>query len=121
MPDVRVQCPVCEKKFIPKELISAVPKPEEKTTEEIENDVVSKNVYERLTKVERRILHYITEGGSNKEVAKFMATSEQVVKNYMRSIFDKTGQDNRVLVAVFVADHPMLRGLLEEAVTTLPN
>jgi hypothetical protein len=41
-----------------------------------------------------------------------LKTSEQVIKNYMRSIFDKTGVSDRLELALFTIHH---RGLAQAA------
>ena len=37
-----------------------------------------------------------------------LATTEQVIKNYLRSIYDKTGVSDRLELALFTIHHRML-------------
>lgn len=49
-----------------------------------------------LTARERRVVKLVAEGLSNKEVAARYGTTEHVIKNYLRTIFDKTGMSTRL-------------------------
>jgi DNA-binding NarL/FixJ family response regulator len=50
---------------------------------------------------ERRVIELVAEGLKNKEVAEVIGTSEHVVKNYLRTIYDKLGLWNRVELALW--------------------
>jgi two-component system response regulator DevR len=50
---------------------------------------------------ERRVIELVAEGLKNKEVAKAIGTTEPVVKNYLRVIYDKLGFWNRVELALW--------------------
>jgi DNA-binding NarL/FixJ family response regulator len=75
-------------------------------------DRVGANVLERLTPKELQIVALIAEGSKNKEIALQLGTKEQVVKNYLRSIYDKTGVSDRLELALFTIHH---RALAEAA------
>lgn len=60
-----------------------------------------------LTPQERRILSFIAEGMTNRQIAEGMFLAEKTVKNYVTSILDKLGMDSRTQAAVFAATHPM--------------
>lgn len=75
-------------------------------------DRVGTNVLERLTPKELQIVALIAEGSKNKEIALQLGTKEQVVKNYLRSIYDKTGVSDRLELALFTIHH---RALAEAA------
>ena len=45
------------------------------------------------------------EGLTNREIAKIIGTTEQVVKNYLRTAFDKLGVWSRLELALYVANH----------------
>lgn len=75
-------------------------------------DRVGVNVLERLTPKELQIVALIAEGSKNKEIALQLGTKEQVVKNYLRSIYDKTGVSDRLELALFTIHH---RALAEAA------
>lgn len=53
------------------------------------------------TERERRVIELVADGLKNKEVAEVMGTTEHVVKNYLRVIFDKLGCWNRVELALW--------------------
>ena len=44
-------------------------------------------------------------GLTNREIAKVIGTTEQVVKNYLRTAFDKLGVWSRLELAIYVASH----------------
>lgn len=50
---------------------------------------------------EYRIIELVATGLKNKEVAAAIGTTEHVVKNYLRLIYDKLGLWNRVEVALW--------------------
>ena len=75
-------------------------------------DRVGLKVLERLTPKELQIVALISEGCKNKEIAAQLGTKEQVVKNYLRSIYDKTGVSDRLELALFTVHH---RALAEAA------
>jgi DNA-binding NarL/FixJ family response regulator len=78
------------------------------TLEPIEEDTVGARVRDRLTSKELKIVALITQGCKNKEIAIKLGTTEQVVKNYLRSIYDKTGVSDRLELALFTLHHKML-------------
>ncbi len=50
---------------------------------------------------ENRIIELVAEGLKNREVADALGTTEHVVKNYLRVIYDKLGLWNRVELALW--------------------
>jgi DNA-binding NarL/FixJ family response regulator len=54
---------------------------------------------------ESQISILVWEGLTNREIGKIVGTSEQVVKNHLRSVFDKLGVWNRLELAMYVASH----------------
>jgi DNA-binding NarL/FixJ family response regulator len=56
---------------------------------------------------EYRVIELVAEGRKNKEVAEVIGTTEHVVKNYLRVIYDKLGLWNRVELALW---HESRRG-----------
>jgi len=54
-----------------------------------------------LSPKEKAIITSITRGMRNKEIAFEMGTSEQVIKNYLRKIYDKLGVEDRIELALF--------------------
>jgi len=60
---------------------------------------------ERLTAKEVQIATLVWEGMTNREIGRIVGTSEQVIKNHLRSIFDKLGVWSRLELAMYVAAH----------------
>ena len=60
---------------------------------------------ERLTAKEIQIAILVWEGMTNREIGKIVGTTEQVVKNHLRSTFDKLGVWSRLELAMYVASH----------------
>jgi len=54
---------------------------------------------------ESQISILVWEGLTNREIGKIVGTSEQVVKNHLRGVFDKLGVWNRLELAMYVASH----------------
>lgn len=73
-----------------------------------EDDAVGSRVRDRLTPKEMKIVALIVQGCKNKEIALRLTTTEQVIKNYLRSIYDKTGVSDRLELALFTIHHRML-------------
>lgn len=73
-----------------------------------EEDPVGARVRDRLTPKEMKIVALIIQGCKNKEIAYRLFTTEQVVKNYLRSIYDKTGVSDRLELALFTIHHRIL-------------
>jgi DNA-binding NarL/FixJ family response regulator len=75
-------------------------------------DSVGTRVRDRLTPKEMQIVALIVQGCKNKDIAAQLGTKEQVIKNYLRSIYDKTGVSDRLELALFTIHH---RALAEAA------
>jgi DNA-binding NarL/FixJ family response regulator len=60
---------------------------------------------DRLTVKETQVTVLVWEGLTNREIAKIVGTTEQVVKNYLRNTFDKLGVWSRLELALYVANH----------------
>jgi DNA-binding NarL/FixJ family response regulator len=73
-----------------------------------EDDMVGTRVRDRLTPKEMRIVALIVQGCKNREIATRLKTTEQVIKNYLRSIYDKTGVSDRLELALFTIHHRVL-------------
>ncbi len=73
-----------------------------------ENDMVGARVLDRLTPKELRIVALIVQGFKNKEIAVQLGTTEQVIKNYLRNVYDKIGVSDRLELALFTIHHRML-------------
>ena len=79
-----------------------------------EEDVVGRRVRDRLTPKEMRIVALIVQGCKNREIAQRLKTTEQVIKNYLRSIYDKTGVSDRLELALFTIHHRVLAAAAAE-------
>jgi len=53
------------------------------------------------TAKEQRVIELVAQGLKNVEVAREIGTTEHVVKNYLRAIYDKLGLWNRVELALW--------------------
>jgi DNA-binding NarL/FixJ family response regulator len=82
--------------------------------ENVEEDIVGTRVRDRLTPKEMRIVALIVQGCKNREIALRLKTTEQVIKNYLRSIYDKTGVSDRLELALFTIHHRTLKAAAEE-------
>lgn len=88
------------------------------STDDNETDRAGERVRDSLTRREMKVVGLIVLGYKNKEIAKKLGTSEQVVKNYLRSIFDKAGVSDRVSLALFTLDHNDLGQAAARAITS---
>jgi DNA-binding NarL/FixJ family response regulator len=50
---------------------------------------------------EQQVIQLVAQGLKNREVATAIGTTEHVVKNYLRAIYDKLGLWNRVELALW--------------------
>jgi DNA-binding NarL/FixJ family response regulator len=58
---------------------------------------------EDLTDQERRVLEFIGEGMSNRQIAEQMFLAEKTIKNYVSSVLAKLGMERRSQAAAFIA------------------
>jgi DNA-binding NarL/FixJ family response regulator len=75
---------------------------------DVNEDLVGARVRKRLSDRELRIIAAIVQGYKNREIAMQLYTSEQVIKNALRNIFDKIGVSDRLELALFVVHHRIL-------------
>jgi DNA-binding NarL/FixJ family response regulator len=78
-------------------------------------DVVGAKVRDRLTPKELQIVALIVQGCKNKDIANQLGTKEQVIKNYLRSIYDKIGVSDRLELALFTLHHRLLAEAARQA------
>ena len=83
-----------------------------------ENDRVGLRVRDRLTPKELRIVALIVQGYRNREIASQLGTTEQVIKNYLRNVYDKIGVSDRLELALFTVHHRMLNEAAVEIAAT---
>ena len=60
---------------------------------------------DQLTPKEVQVATLVWEGHTNREIAGMVGTTEQVIKNYLRTTFDKLGVWSRLELALYVASH----------------
>lgn len=58
-----------------------------------------------LNPTESRISILVWEGRTNREIGRIVGTSEQMIKNHLRSAFDKLGVWSRLELALYVVNH----------------
>ena len=63
----------------------------------------------KLSKKELAIISCITRGMRNKEIAYQIGTTEQVIKNYLRKVYDKLGVSDRLELALYCLHHQLLK------------
>jgi DNA-binding NarL/FixJ family response regulator len=78
------------------------------TTSPNPTDVVAQRMLNVLTPRELQIVGFVVQGWKNRQIAQELGTKEQVVKNYLRSIYDKTGSSDRLELALFTLHHRVL-------------
>src|SRR5579871_2403472 len=76
-------------------------------------------VQPKLSKKELAIIGCITRGMRNKEIAYQIGTTEQVIKNYLRKIYDKLGVSDRLELALYCLHHELLKKYLQEPENTI--
>jgi DNA-binding NarL/FixJ family response regulator len=84
-----------------------------------EEDSIGTRVRDRLTLKELRIVALLVQGCKNKEIALRLGTTEQVIKNYLRSVYDKTGVSGRLELVLFTKHNRMLSAAADEAGTLI--
>ena len=75
---------------------------------------------DRLTTKEIQVATLVWQGLTNRDIAGALTTSEQVVKNYLRTAFDKLGVWTRLELALYVASHGGAGWHLELGLAPLP-
>jgi DNA-binding NarL/FixJ family response regulator len=88
--------------------------PQLMVSDSTEEDMVGTRVRDRLTPKEMRIVALIVQGCKNREIALRLKTTEQVIKNYLRSVYDKTGVSDRLELALFTIHHRVLAAAAAE-------
>ena len=76
--------------------------------------LVSPRNQPRLSPKELAIISCITQGKRNKEIAFQLGTTEQVIKNYLRKIYDKLGVSDRLELALYCLHNKVIQSDSEE-------
>jgi len=66
----------------------------------------------QLTPKETLIVSCVTQGMKNKEIAVRVGTTEQVVKNYLRKVYDKLGVADRLELALYCLNNRTVEGVV---------
>ena len=75
----------------------------------------------QLTPKETLIVSCVTQGMKNKEIAIRVGTTEQVVKNYLRKVYDKVGVADRLELALYCLSHHVVDGVKPPPVPLPPT
>jgi DNA-binding NarL/FixJ family response regulator len=76
--------------------------------------LVSPRTQPRLSPKEMAIITCITQGKRNKEIAFQLGTTEQVIKNYLRKIYDKLGVSDRLELALYCLHNKIIQADADE-------
>lgn len=76
--------------------------------------LVSPRSQPRLSPKEMAIITCITQGKRNKEIAFQLGTTEQVIKNYLRKIYDKLGVSDRLELALYCLHNKIIQSDADE-------
>ena len=71
--------------------------------------LVTPRTQPRLSPKELAIITCITQGKRNKEIASQLNTTEQVIKNYLRKIYDKLGVSDRLELALYCLHNKIIQ------------
>ncbi len=74
----------------------------------------------QLTPKESLIVSCVTQGMKNKEIALRVGTTEQVVKNYLRKVYDKLGVADRLELALYCLNNRVVDGAVKPATPAQP-
>ena len=74
----------------------------------------------QLTPKETLIVSCVTQGMKNKEIALRVGTTEQVVKNYLRKVYDKLGVADRLELALYCLNHHVVDNTKVPPLPTAP-
>jgi DNA-binding NarL/FixJ family response regulator len=69
----------------------------------------------QLTPKESLIVSCVTQGMKNKEIAVRVGTTEQVVKNYLRKVYDKLGVADRLELALYCLQNRVVDGAADKS------
>ena len=74
----------------------------------------------RLSPKELTIIGCIAKGMRNREIADQIGTTEQVIKNYLRKIYDKLGVSDRLELALYCIQHELVPKTAAETAAAAP-
>jgi two-component system response regulator DevR len=63
------------------------------------------SAFRDLSKRELEVLHQVSQGKSNREIAEVLSVSEKTVRNHVSNLLDKLGLNNRIELATYAVRH----------------
>lgn len=84
-------------------------------TNSSQSDLLGIQARDRLNPKELRIVALVVKGCRSQVIANRLGTTEQVIKNYLRTIYVKAGVSDRLDLAMFTMRHPALAHAVDEA------
>jgi DNA-binding NarL/FixJ family response regulator len=72
------------------------------------------SAFSSLSKRELEVLHQVSQGKSNHEIAETLSVSEKTVRNHITSLLHKLGLDNRIGLATYAVKHHLATYLAED-------
>jgi two-component system response regulator DevR len=63
------------------------------------------SAFRDLSKRELEVLHLVSQGKSNREIAEVLSVSEKTVRNHVSSLLNKLGLNNRIELATYAVKH----------------
>lgn len=84
-------------------------------------NLTSPRTQPRLSPKELAIITCITQGKRNKEIAYQLGTTEQVIKNYLRKVYDKLGVSDRLELALYCLHHELHKGSADGSAAPTTN
>src|SRR5580704_9948567 len=84
------------------------------------SSLTNPRVQPKLSKKELAIISCITRGMRNKEIAYQIGTTEQVIKNYLRKVYDKLGVSDRLELALYCLHHQLLKSYMQDQPDSIP-
>lgn len=63
------------------------------------------SAFRDLSKREIEVLHLVSQGKSNREIAEALSVSEKTVRNHVSSLLSKLGLNNRIELATYAVKH----------------
>jgi two-component system response regulator DevR len=63
------------------------------------------SAFRDLSKRELEVLHLVSQGKSNREIAQALSVSEKTVRNHVSSVLNKLGLNNRIELATYAVKH----------------
>lgn len=76
--------------------------------------LIDASFFRDLSKRELEVLLLVSQGKSNRNIAEALSMSEKTVRNYVSSLLDKLGLNNRIELAAFAIKHHISAYLSEE-------